>query len=447
MAIVMTAQTWLIKKGRVTDPANGIEAIADVLIRSGRIEAVDENLNSAGASIVDASGLVVAPGLIDLHVHLREPGFESKETIATGTAAAAAGGFTTICCMPNTKPTLDSIDVLDDLRARIERDAVVRVHPIAAITKNRAGEQAVDFSALAAAGAIGFSDDGDTTRDSAIMRQALEASRELGLPIMVHCEDKALAHGAMNEGTVSRELGISGIPSEAEEIIIARDILLAGLTGGWLHLCHVSTGRGTAMARQAKANGTHVTAEVMPHHLVMTDEWIAGSRTMVNVDEPAGAAARTGDSDTKVNPPLRPLADTRALLASLQDGTFDIVATDHAPHARAEKQGTDFESAAFGLSGLEFALPVMLALVRAGHISLTELVYRMSTVPAHFLRANAGALTPGFPADVVIFDPNASWRVDATKLKSKSANTPLLGMELKGKVVRTFVDGEVRFDG
>jgi dihydroorotase len=324
---------------------------------------------------------------------------------------------------------------------------VVRVHPIAAITKDRAGEQAVDFAALAAAGAIGFSDDGDTTRNSAIMRQALEASLELGVPIMVHCEDKALANGAMNEGAVSRELGISGIPTEAEEIIIARDILLAGLTGGWLHLCHVSTGRGAAMARQAKADGINLTAEVMPHHLVMTDEWVAGSRTLVNVDEPTGTRARAGDPDTKVNPPLRPLSDTQALLASLQDGTFDIVATDHAPHARAEKQESDFESAAFGLSGLEFALPVMLALVRAGHISLTDLIYRLSTVPAHFLHANAGALTPGLPADVVIFDPNATWRVDANRLKSMSPNTPLLGMELKGRVVRTYVDGEVRFDG
>ncbi len=443
----MTSSTWLIRNGHVVDPVNGIDAISDVLIRSGQIEGVGKKLGAPGASIIDASGLIVAPGLIDLHVHLREPGFESKETIATGTAAAAAGGFTTICCMPNTKPTLDSVEVLDDLRARIDREAVVRVHPIAAITKNRAGEHAVDFSALASAGAIGFSDDGDTTRDSAIMRSALEASRELGLPIMVHCEDKALAHGAMNEGAVSRDLGISGIPSEAEEIIIARDILLAGLTGGWLHLCHVSTGRGARMARQAKAEGIHVTAEVMPHHLVMTDEWVAGSRTLVNVEEPAGTAAKTGDPDTKVNPPLRPLADTRALLTSLQDGTFDIVATDHAPHALAEKQGSDFEGAAFGLSGLEFALPVMLALVRAGHISLSELIYRMSTVPAHFLRANTGALSPGFPGDVVIFDPNAAWRVEAEKLKSKSANTPLIGMELRGRIVRTFVNGEVRFDG
>ncbi|MFL5760535.1 MAG: dihydroorotase [Thermomicrobiales bacterium] len=443
----MTESSWLIKGGHVVDPANAFDSPADVLVRSGQIEAVGSDLNAAGVPVVDASGLVVAPGLIDLHVHLREPGFEHKETIATGTAAAAAGGFTSICCMPNTQPALDSVEALDDLRARVARHAVVRVFPIGAITINRAGEEAVDFPALAAAGAIGFSDDGDTTRDSGIMRQALEWSRELGFPIMVHCEDNSLALGAMNEGEVSRLLCISGIPPEAEEIIIARDIILARLTGGWLHLCHVSTARGAAMARAAKSEGLSVTAEVMPHHLVMTDEWVAGSRSLVNVVEPAGKSGTPGDPDTKVNPPLRTLPDAKALLASLVDGTFDIVATDHAPHATTEKQGRSFEDAPFGLSGLEFALPSMLALVRAGHLSLRDLIYRLSTVPARLLRIKAGALTPGFPADVVIFDQTATWRVEAGTLRSKSANTPLLGMELTGRVVQTLVDGEVRFDG
>jgi dihydroorotase len=443
----MAESSWLIKGGRVVDPASGFDGIANVLIRSGKIEAVGSGVDASDVPVIDATGQVVAPGLVDLHVHLREPGFEYKETIATGTASAAAGGFTAICCMPNTKPALDSVEVLNDLLERIGREASVRVYPIAALTKNRAGLEAVDFAALVSAGAIGFSDDGDTTRDSAIMRKALEASRELNRPIMVHCEDKTLATGAMNEGEVSRALGISGIPAEAEEIIIARDIMLARLTGGWLHLCHVSTGRGAEMARAAKTEGVHVTAEVMPHHLVMTDEWVAGSRTLVNVDEPNGIAGQPRDPDTKVNPPLRSVADTKLLLASLVDGTFDIVATDHAPHALSDKRDCAFEDAAFGLSGLEFALPLMLALVRAGHITINDLIYRLSSVPAQLLDVQAGALTPGFPADIVIFDPDAVWRAEPDALKSKSANTPLIGMDLRGRVVRTLVNGEVRFDG
>jgi dihydroorotase len=441
----MTESSWVIKGGHVVDPANGIDGIANVLIRSGTIEAVGPGVDASDVPVIDATGLIVAPGLIDLHVHLREPGFEYKETIQTGTAAAAAGGFTAICCMPNTKPALDSVEALNDLQARIKRDASIRVYPIAAITKNRAGKEPVDFSALASAGAIGFSDDGDTTRDSAIMRKALEASRELERPIMVHCEDKAIAHGAMNEGEVSRQLGISGIPAEAEEIIISRDIMLARLTGGWLHLCHVSTGRGAAMARAAKAEGVHVTAEVMPHHLVMSDDWVAGSRSLVNVDVPSGEPGKPGDPDTKVNPPLRPVADTKLLLAALMDGTFDIVATDHAPHAKSDKQEQGFEKAAFGMSGLEFALPLMLALVQVGHLTISDVVYRLTTVPAQLLRVSAGALTPGFPADIVIFDPDAVWRVEPDALKSKSANTPLINMSLRGRVVQTLVDGEVRF--
>jgi dihydroorotase len=443
----MLETSWIIKGGHVVDPANGIDGIANVLIRSGTIEAVGAGVDASDVPAIDATGLVVAPGLIDLHVHLREPGFEYKETIATGTAAAAAGGFTAICCMPNTKPALDSVEALNDLHERIERDASIRIYPIAAITKDRAGQEAVNFASLATEGAIGFSDDGDTTRDSAIMRKALEASRKLDRPIMVHCEDKALARGAMNEGEVSRKLGITGVPAEAEEIIVARDIMLARLTGGWLHLCHVSTGRGAEMTRLAKAEGLHVTAEVMPHHLVMSDDWVAGSRSLVNVNEPNAEPGNSGDPDTKVNPPLRPVADTKLLLAALKDGTFDIVATDHAPHARQDKQERDFEDAAFGLSGLEFALPLMLALVRAGHLTINDVIYRLSTVPAQLLRVEAGALISGFPADIVIFDPDAVWRVEPDSLKSKSANTPLIGMKLQGRVVRTLVDGEVRFDG
>jgi dihydroorotase len=347
--------------------------------------------------------------------------------------------------MPNTRPTLDSVDVLRDLVDRSARDGVVRIYPIAAITKERAGEDAVDFRALAEAGAIGFSDDGDTTRDSLIMRRALEASVELGLPVMVHCEDKALADGAMNEGDVSRTYGARGIPAEAEEIIIARDLLLAHLTGGWLHVCHVSTGRGIDMIRRAKADGARVTAEVMPHHLAMSDEWVGGLRTLHNVSEPAGEPAKPLDPNTKVNPPLRPVRDTELLLKATIAGDFDIIATDHAPHAESDKEGQTFDKAANGLSGSEFALPTMLAFVRAGHLTINDLVHRMSNEPGRLLKKGTGTLLPGSPADVVILDPNDRWVVTPDAIKSKSKNTPLMGMQLQGRARYTLVDGQVRF--
>ncbi len=439
----MDANAWLISGGRVVDPSTGTDRVADVVVRNGRIAGFDESAPSL--PVIDASGCIVAPGFVDLHVHLREPGGEHKETIATGTAAAAAGGFTTICCMPNTDPALDDVAIIQDLRSRCERDAIVRVHPIGAITKGRRGEEPVDFAALATGGVVGFSDDGDTTRDSAIMRQALEMSRVLNLPIMVHCEDKPLARGAMHEGDVSRRLGLLGIPAEAEEIIIARDLMLARLTGGWLHVLHVSTGRGADLVRQYKDQGVRVTAEVTPHHLVMADTWVAGSRRLLNVNEPAGPDARPGDPNTKVNPPLRTPEDTHHLLAALKDGTIDIVATDHAPHAAGDKQGKRFEDAAFGLSGLELALPLTLALVRAGHLSLSEMVFRLSTQPARLLGTGVGTLAPGAPADIVVFDPTCQWTVTPERLKTKSKNTPLLGMHLQGRVRYTLVNGRLVF--
>ena len=293
---------------------------------------------------------------------------------------------------------------------------------------------------------MGFSDDGDTTANSGVMRRALEASRELGRPVMVHCEDKGLAAGgAMHEGEVSRRLALPGIPTEAEEIVIARDLMLARLTGGWLHVCHVTTARGAELIRRAKADGVRVTAEVMPHHLLMSDEWVAGLRCLRNVDEPAGATAQPADPNTKVNPPLRTAADTRALLDALRDGTFDIVATDHAPHAAAEKRGTTYDRAAFGMSGLEFALPLLLALVRAGRMTLNDLVVKLSMTPATLLRRPLGALSVGAPADIVVFDPEERWVVTPDRLATKSSNTPLLGMELRGRAKLTLVGGEERF--
>lgn len=442
----MAAEVTVVRGGRVVDPAAGLDARADVLIRDGIVAMVGASDRHEGGRTIDATGLVVAPGLIDVHVHLRQPGHAHKETVETGTAAAAAGGFTTVYCMPNTEPALDRPAVIRSLRDEIERRAVVRVHPIGAITRGRRGQEAVDFDGLAASGVVGFSDDGDTVTDGTIMRRALAASRRLGLPVMVHCEDKSLSGaGHMHEGEVSGRLGLAGIPAEAEEVVIARDIALARLTGGWLHLCHVSTGRGAAMARQARAEGLRVTAEVMPHHLLMTDEWVAGDRTLVNVREPKGAPGRMADPDTKVNPPLRSAGDAAALLRELKRRTFDLIATDHAPHAASEKRETDFARAAFGLSGLEFALPLMLALVRAGHLSLSDLVQLLSAAPARLWNLPGGTLRPGTPADLVVFDPDEAWTVDAAALQTKSANTPLVGMTLRGRVRWTLVGGKEKF--
>ncbi len=431
----------VIRGGRVVDPANDMDAVADVYVEHGIVKAVGAVEDIAEARTIDARDLVVAPGLVDAHVHLREPGFPGKETITTGTAAAAAGGFTTIFCMPNTDPTLDTVRVLDDLRGRINRDASIRVHPIAAITLGREGKHPVDFDVLAAAGAVGFSDDGDTTADSSVMRDALLASARLNRPIMVHCEDKWLASGSMHEGTVSRRLNLSGIPAEAEEIVIARDLMLARLTGGWLHVCHVTTQRGLEMIRLAKLDGVRVTAEVTPHHLLMSEDWIAGVRTLHNVREAEAPCDAPANSNTKVNPPLRPVRDTEALVDGLAAGALDIVATDHAPHAASEKENASFDRAAFGLSGLEFALPLMLSLVRAGRLSLSELVTRLSWRPSQLWQLPSGTLAVGAPADVIVFDPNERWRVDPSSLRTKSHNTPLMGSELRGRTKLVLVAG------
>ena len=435
----------LLRGGRAVDPASNLDLRADVRVRDGAIAAVGELEPGAEERIIDIDGLIVAPGLIDVHVHLREPGHEWKETVGTGTAAAAAGGFTTIFCMPNTEPALDSVPMLEELRRRTERDAVVAVHPIAAISEGRRGRLAVDFDALARAGAVGFSDDGETTRDTAIMGEALKASRRLGIPVMVHCEDAALSGGAMHDGDISQQLGLGGLPAAAEEIIIERDISLAEATGGWLHVCHVSTGHGAELIAAARARGVRVTAEVMPHHLQMTDDWVAGCRTLWQSGETGGVEAPPGDPDTKVNPPLRSRTDADRLLRELRAGTIDLVATDHAPHGRPEKQGRSFAEAAFGLHGSEVALPLMLALVRQGRLSLIDMVRLMSGTPSRLWGLGRGTLRPGAPADIVVFDPEERWSVAADRLVSRSANTPLLQMELHGKVKITLCDGDERF--
>ncbi|MBW3631713.1 MAG: dihydroorotase [Chloroflexi bacterium] len=433
----------LLRRGRVIDPGSGIDSVMDVRIVDGVIAAVGTLAPEPLEQVIDVDGLVVAPGLIDVHVHLREPGQEWKETIGTGTAAAAAGGFTTVFCMPNTDPSLDSVVALEELKRRTHRDALVIVHPIATISEGRQGERPTDYEALAAAGAVGFSDDGDTTQDSGVMRAALEASSRLELPIIVHCEDSALTGGVMHEGDVSERLGVRGLPPIAEEIVIGRDLALAALTRGWLHVCHVSTGTGADLIAAAKRQGVRVTAEIMPHHLTMTDEWVGGCRRLENAVEPQGLGM-PADPETKVNPPLRTGADSRHLLSALKHRDIDLLATDHAPHARTEKQGRSLQNAAFGLTGSELALPTLLVLVRSGSLELSDVVNWLTAIPARLWRLPAGTLQPGTPADVVVFDPEETWRVGPHTLVSRGANTPLAGMTMRGRVKLTLVGGDER---
>lgn len=439
------SQGLLLRGGRVVDPTLRLDGLADVRVREGIIQAVGQLRPEGAERVTDVDGLVVAPGLIDVHVHLREPGQEWKETIGTGTAAAAAGGFTTLFCMPNTAPALDSVAALEELKRRTDRDALVTVRPIATISEGRRGRVAADFAALAKAGAVGFSDDGESTADSSLMIEALEASRNLNVPVMVHCEDPTLIGGAMHDADVSRMLGIKGIPAAAEEIIIDRDLRLAELTGGWLYVCHVSTARGARAIAVARRRGAHVSAEVMPHHLTMTDAWVAGDRCLSNTGASAWGDARPADANTKVNPPLRTGDDAEFLLRAVQTGEIEVISTDHAPHGRPEKEGKPFSSAAFGINGSEFALPTMLALVRNGKLSLSQLVATMSSNPARLWRLNAGSLLPGYPADIVVFDEREQWTAMPENLVSRSDNSPLLNTRLQGRVKLTFVGGNERY--
>jgi dihydroorotase len=436
----------LLRNGRLIDPATGLDQTGDLLIVNDRVASISNEpiLDSADRE-VDCTGLVISPGWIDMHVHLRVPGQEHKETIETGTAAAAAGGFTAIAVMPNTEPALDSVETIQRLLDECRDRAKVRVMPIGAITIGRAGQQLVDFNALAELGVVGFSDDGISTANSALMAEALVASKRLGRPIMVHCEDPYLVGGVMHEGEVSARLGLPGIMAAAEESFIARDCLLAHETGGWLHVLHVSTGIGLKIVKQARELGAHVTAEVMPHHLIMTEEWVAGDRNIQNTSE-RGPDAPAAHPDTKVNPPLRTADDTRALLSGLANGDFDILATDHAPHAAREKRDVSITKAAFGMIGLELAVPTMLALVRAGHLTMSQVVDRFSTQPSRHWKLPGGRIEPGGVASLTVIDPDHPWTVTEVELKTKSKNTPLLGMEMTGRAVMTICEGKVVHD-
>jgi dihydroorotase len=434
----------LIRGGRVIDPGSAIDGQFDVRIAGGRIAAVAANLDPMdGERVVDATGMLVTPGWIDAHVHLRDPGATYKEDLTTGAEAALAGGFTRMCCMPNTTPALDSPERIADIVER-GRQTGVQIHPIGTISIGRKGTELAPLLEMAAEGAIGFSDDGDSTRSADVMRQALVLSTKLNLPIMVHCEDPELARGgSLHRGAVSAELGDPGIPAEAEESYIERDIELARETGGWLHVLHVSTVKGARLVARAKQEGVHVTAEVMPHHLALTDEWVAGRRRFAGEQE---LLAEVGlDPKAKVNPPLRPEADTLGLIEAVRAGVFDFMGTDHAPHAEQEKPA-DLLNAAFGMSGLELAIPTMARLVSRGALDWPLVVDLFTASPARVLGLTGGRIGVGDPADLVVIDPSRRWTVDAATLKTKSKNTPLLGMQVEGRAVLTLVDGEARHD-
>jgi dihydroorotase len=445
-------ETLVIRGGWVIDPASGFDGVADVVIANGRIAAIGgvanraDGLRTPQPRELDAAGCVVCPGLIDIHVHLRDPGQTHKEDLTTGTWAAARGGFTHVCCMPNTTPALDSAAIIRDLRERAVLHGIVRVSPIGAISLARRGEEPAPWAEMAAAGAVAFSDDGDSCMSDEIMRAALVATREHGKPLAVHCEDKVLIpEGAgMNAGIVSRRMLVPGIPREAEEAIIARDLRLAEEIGGLLHLCHVSTAGGVQLLREAKARGVRATGEAMPHHLALTDEWVAGGRAWA-WEKPYHPGWPHLDPLAKVNPPLRTSEDAAAVLAGLKDGTLDCIATDHAPHTMEEK-AQDIATAPSGFTGSETALPLLMELVKAGLMTLPEIVRHLTVNAARVFNLPGGALRPGAPADVTVFDPEAPFVVAEETLVSKSPNTPLLGMRLSGAVRATLVSGRVVYD-
>ena len=426
----------LIRGGRVVDPSQKMDAVADVLIADGLVARIGEGLDAPeGAETVDASGLVVAPGLIDVHVHLREPGQEHKETIESGARAAAAGGFTAVVAMPNTDPPIDNPANVGFVLAEGLRAGGARVYPTGCITVGQNGEQLTEFGELMDAGAVAVTDDGRPVNSASMMRMALEYALAFDIPVAVHEEELTLSRGgSMNEGIIATRLGLTGIPNEAEDVMIARDLMLAELTGGRLHVQHVSTRRGVALIREAKARGIRVTAEATPHHFTLTDAAVAAYRT-----------------DAKMNPPLRSEADRQAVREGVRDGTLDVIATDHAPHHYDEKEQA-FEDAPNGIVGLETSLGLSYTeLVGSGILDLSGLIERMSCAPARAMsldtRAKLGSLAVGYQGDVTIIDPRIEWTVDPAAFLSMSRNTPFRGRQLRCRAVRTVIGGRTVWQG
>lgn len=426
----------LITGGRVIDPVQRTQRVADVLVKDGKIAAIDVDIagqartrGKGGVPTVDATGMVVAPGLVDMHVHLREPGFEYKETIATGTRAAVAGGVTSVACMANTRPVNDCPAVTRYILERAQAAGLARVFPIGAVSVQLAGEQLAEFAGMHEAGIVAVSDDGMPVMDAELMRRALECAKMFDIPVIDHAEDRTLAAGGvMHEGAVSVRLGLRGVPAAAEDVMVARDVALAGLAKGHLHIAHISSAGSVEMVRQARASGIHVTAEVSPHHLWLTDEAVVGYNT-----------------NAKMNPPLRTEEDRQALRAALADGTIDVVATDHAPHHKDEKD-VEFDQAAHGVVGLETLLPLTLQLVHDGLLDLPTAIAKITSEPARILRLSAGRLEVGVPADLVVIDPDHEWVVSSETLLTKSKNTAFEGWKMRGRAIVTLVDGRIVHD-
>ena len=419
--------TLLITNGTITDPSQSLSARADLLIKDGRIAAIGNNLGIADQTI-DATNQLVTPGLIDIHVHFREPGDEEEETIATGAAAAVAGGFTTVCCMPNTKPPLDTEAAIEFVLRESQRVGLANVYPIGAITKGRAGKELAEIGSMHHRGAVAFSDDGVGVADASVMRKALQYCKMFDAVIMQHCEEPSLGGGAMHGGIVSNSLGLPGIPPEAEQLMIARDLLLNRKIGCRYHVQHISTAWSVELIRRAKQDGQSVTAEVAPHHLLLTDENCRGY-----------------DTNYKMNPPLRTAEDVAACIQGIKDGTLDCLATDHAPHLAEEKE-LEFANAAFGILGLECALPLYAkALIEPGHITWTRLIELMTIAGAKIAKLNKGTLAIGADADVTVIDPSMKWKIDKTKFRGKSRNCPFDGWEVTGRATHTIVGGELKF--
>jgi dihydroorotase len=424
------SKSTLIRGGRVIDPSQEIDEKTDVLIVDGKIAGLGREAAGSADEVIDASELLVTPGLVDMHVHLREPGFEDKETIETGTAAAAAGGFTAVACMPNTNPPLHSDAEIEFVLRQAERVAHTRVYPIGALTKNRAGEQLAEIGLMVRAGAVAFSDDGDGIADSSVCLRAMSYVSQFDRLFIQHCEDKSLTPGGcMSAGVTATRLGLPAIPPVAEVIMAQRDITLAQQAGVRYHVAHASTAGTVELVRRAKREGFAVTAEVCPHHLLLTEEMCAGY-----------------DTNYKINPPLRSQADVQACLEGVRDGTISCLVTDHAPHLNSEKE-LGFQEAPFGVIGLETALPLLIrALIESEVLDWPRMIAAMSTRPAQLLGVPGGTLKVGAVADVTLIDPETEWTVDAEKMRSKSRNTPFDGWYVRGRAAATIVGGEMRYE-
>ncbi len=420
----------LIKNGRIINPADGMDKVSDMLVEDGIVKEISQNINTSADKVIDANKMWVTPGFIDLHVHLREPGFEHKETIATGSRAAAAGGYTTVCCMPNTKPVTDNIEVVEYIRIEAEKNGVVNVLPIGAITKGQEGNELADIEGMYKAGICAISEDGKSVMNAQLLKEAMIKAKELNIPVLSHCEDRSLVKGGcMNEGAHCESLGLKGISNDSEDVIVARDIVLAESTGAKLHLCHMSTKGSIELLNEAKLRGVNVTGEITPHHFTLSDEAVDGK-----------------DTNTKMNPPLRSKDDVEAMRKALKDGVADTISTDHAPHS-AEEKAKDYQAAPFGIVGSEtsFALSNSV-LVEEGYLTPSALIEKMSYNPAKILGIDKGDISVGKVADITITNPEKVFKIDKEKFYSKGKNTPFDGYEVKGSVEYTIVGGKIVFE-